>query len=224
MLMETVFEKIQISETQGQVTTGTCLPENPSHLLIIGHGAGADMHHHFMEGLAEALAELNLASMRFNFPSMENRKGRPDIPAVAHKTIVQVVKYASKKYPALPLVLGGKSFGGRMASQVMALHHLPEVRALVFYGFPLHAAGKPGIERAQHLDNVKVPMLFLQGDRDTLARPDLLEPLLEKIPLAELRIYPGGDHSFKFPAKSGIREKEALEKLAHDTLQFVRRL
>lgn len=222
--METIFEKVQISETLGQVTTGTCFPENPSHLLIIGHGAGAGMHHHFMEGLAKALAELDLASMRFNFPYMENRRGRPDIPAVAHKTIVQVVRYASKKYPALPLVLGGKSFGGRMASQVMALHNLPEVRALVFYGFPLHAPGKPGIERAQHLYDVRVPMLFLQGDRDTLARPDLLEPLLEKIPLAELRMYPGADHSFKFPAKTGIREKDALEKLADDTLRFVRKL
>ncbi len=221
--MQILKEKVEISDSIGSVSTVTTLPEQPTHLLILGHGAGADMNHRFMEGLAHSLATNNLATVRYNFPYMENRKGRPDIPAVAHKTIEQVVKTSHRLYPNLPLVLCGKSFGGRMASQTMAKFQLPSIRGLVFYGFPLHAPAKPGIERAEHLYEVKVPMLFLQGDKDSLARLDLLQPLVKKLKLATLKIYEGADHSFKFSKKSGISEEDVFYMLAEDTVEFCRK-
>jgi predicted alpha/beta-hydrolase family hydrolase len=222
--MQIIKDKVDISDSIGSVSTVTMLPEQPTHLLILGHGAGADMNHRFMEGLAHSLASNNLATLRYNFPYMENRKGRPDIPAVAHKTIEQVVKTSHLQYPKLPLVLSGKSFGGRMASQTMAKFQLPSIKGLVLYGFPLHAPAKPGIDRAEHLYEVKVPMLFLQGDKDSLAHLDLLQPLLKKLKLATLKIYEGADHSFKFSKKSGISEGDVFNMLAEDTVEFCRKL
>ncbi|NND33507.1 MAG: alpha/beta hydrolase [Saprospiraceae bacterium] len=219
--MKKVEGKVQISDSIGEISILSYLPDAPSYILILGHGAGAGMHHKFMEDLALALLELNIGTIRYNFPYMENKKGRPDVPAVAHKTILQVVKHIAAAHKNVALILAGKSFGGRMASQAMAKHRLPNIKGLVFYGFPLHSPAKPGVERAEHLFEVEVPMLFLQGSKDNLARIDLLEPLLTKLPLASSVIYEGGNHSFRFGKKLGIDVEKAIAMLASDTKKFL---
>ncbi|MDH3651491.1 MAG: dienelactone hydrolase family protein, partial [Saprospiraceae bacterium] len=143
----------------------------------------------------------------------------PDFPAVAHSTIEAVVEYACKQTD-LPIFVGGKSFGGRMSSQWMAKNNNSNVAGLVFYGFPLHSPAKPGAERADHLFDIKVPMLFLQGDRDSLARLNLLQPVVDRLPLAELIVFDGANHSFRFLKSMNISEHQAWEKLATATLKF----
>ncbi|MCB0689691.1 MAG: dienelactone hydrolase family protein, partial [Saprospiraceae bacterium] len=165
--------------------------------------------------------EYGIGTIRYNFPYMEKKIKRPDPPAIAHKAILQIIRHATNEYPGLVKILGGKSFGGRMASQLIAKDSLPEIQALIFYGFPLHSPAKPGTDRAAHLFEINIPMLFLQGDRDTLARLELLQPLLEKLPTAELHIFEGADHSFKFLKKSGIDETKALDLLASETSRFL---
>ena len=220
--MKETTAKIFISEQIGEISTITLRPASATYLLILGHGAGAGMTHRFMEGLSEALAKVGIGSLRYNFPYMENKKGRPDVPAIAHKTIVEVIGYAAETHrDKYELVLSGKSFGGRMASQAMAKYKFPQIKALVFYGFPLHSPAKPGVDRADHLKSIDVPMLFLQGSRDALARLDLLEPLLADLPKATPLIYEGGDHSFKFGKKTGIDPEAALQMLSNDTRDFL---
>lgn len=216
--------RIKINEAIGYTSIITMVPTSPKALIILGHGAGAGMEHRFMQGLAESLAAHNLATVRYNFPYMENKKGRPDRPPVAHQTIRSVVTYSDSEYPGLTKILAGKSFGGRMASQTMAEEDLDSVSALVFYGFPLHSPAKPGTERASHLFEVKVPMLFLQGDRDNLARIDLLEPLIERLDLATLKIFEGADHSFRFLKKFNVDEQKALHLLAESTAHFLQEI
>lgn len=213
-----------VSPKIGEVSLISLLPDQPKALIILGHGAGANMEHRFMKGLSEHLAQVGLASLRFNFPYMENKTGRPDRPPVAHETIRAVCDHADSALPNLLKILAGKSFGGRMSSQTMAMYRLPSIAALVFYGFPLHAPAKPGIDRADHLFEVTVPMLFLQGDRDNLARLELLEPLLQRLPLAHLQIFAGADHSFHYLKKYSIGEELSLELLAQATLDFILRL
>ena len=188
--------------------------------MILGHGAGAGMDHKFMVALAEALAHENIATLRYQFPYMEKGKGRPDVPNVAHKTIERVIEETASSTD-LPMILAGKSFGGRMASQLLAKKEMNQVKGLVFYGFPLHAPAKPGNERGDHLKGVKVPMLFLQGDRDALARLELLTPLLDQISLAKLEVLSGANHGFSFTKKSGISESEGYELLASHTRTFL---
>jgi predicted alpha/beta-hydrolase family hydrolase len=155
------------------------------------------MDHAFMVMLSESLAAVDIGTMRFNFPFTENKKGRPDTPAVAHQTIEAAINKARDKYPDLPLFAAGKSFGGRMSSQYLATHPEAEVQGIIFYGFPLHAAGKPSIDRADHLKEVKVPKLFLQGTKDTLAQWDLIEQVCGSLKKAKLVKLGGADHSFK---------------------------
>lgn len=174
------------------------IPEKPKAVLTLAHGAGAGMHHSFMVELATALAEAaGIATLRFNFPFMENKKGRPDQPAVAHETIAAAINHAHATLPALPLFAAGKSFGGRMTSQCLALTPRPEVKGIVFYGFPLHPSGKPSIERAEHLKAVKGKMLFLQGTKDELATWDLIESVCRSLPKATLVKIEGANHAFK---------------------------
>lgn len=217
-------ELVEISPAIGKISTISLIPKDSNYLMILGHGAGANMEHRFMQGLSEALADRGIATLRYNFPYMEHKKGRPDTPKVAHETIIEVINYAKGNNPDLPLILAGKSFGGRMASQVMANIQSEVVKALVFYGFPLHSPAKPGIERGDHLFKVRVPMLFLQGNRDTLAKEELLKPLIERLDLAHLKMFSGGDHSFKFPKKSGIDEIGAFNLLADATNEFLQSL
>jgi predicted alpha/beta-hydrolase family hydrolase len=155
------------------------------------------MDHAFMVALADALAGMDIATLRFNFPFAENKKGRPDTPAVAHATIAAAVAETRKAFPKLPLYLAGKSFGGRMSSQLHSAHPDPAVKGIIFYGFPLHPSGKPSTERAEHLKAITVPMLFLQGTKDTLATWELIEPLCATLPTATLVKLEGADHSFK---------------------------
>jgi predicted alpha/beta-hydrolase family hydrolase len=182
------------------------------------------MEHPFMDQLARKLAEYRIGTLRFNFAYMEKGKGAPDRPKKAHPAILAAVKEAQKYAGTLPLLAGGKSFGGRMTSQVAANGELEGVKGIVYYGFPLHAPGKPGIERAAHLSDITIPQLFLQGTRDTLARFDLITEVCEKLDNAHLVKMEGGDHSFKTLKRSGITHEEAVEQLAKETADFVAKL
>ena len=160
---------LEVSRAIGTVSAEYVIPEVPKCVMTLAHGAGAGMHHSFMVALASSLAAAGIATLRFNFPFIEHKKGRPDMPAIAHETIAAAIDHAHKSYPSLPLFAAGKSFGGRMTSQYLAAHPRPEVKGIVFYGFPLHPSGKPSTDRAAHLREVKAKMLFLQGTRDDLA-------------------------------------------------------
>jgi len=165
--------------------------------MTLAHGAGAGMNHAFMTSLATSLSAVGIATLRFNFPFVEHKKVRPDNPAVAHQTIAAAITNAQETFPSLPLFASGKSFGGRMTSQYLALHPRPEVKGVIFYGFPLHPSGKPSIERAEHLKDVKTNMLFLQGTKDDLASWDLIESVCSSLPKASLVRIEGANHMFK---------------------------
>ena len=194
------------------------VPEKSTCVITLAHGAGAGMNHAFMTTLAKSLAELNIATLRFNFPFVENKKGRPDIPAVAHQTIEAAIHQAHELFPSLPLFVSGKSFGGRMSSQYLATHPNAIVRGIIFYGFPLHPPRKPGIERADHLKDVKAPMLFLQGTRDELATWDLIETVCTSLRRATLIKIEGADHAFK----AGKRDIIAL--LANSSKDWIEKI
>lgn len=181
---------------------------------VMAHGAGAGMAHPFMVAVANGLAERGIASLRFQFPFMEQGSKRPDTPKVAQGAVRAAVAEASQRLPKLPLFAGGKSFGGRMTSQAQAASPLPAVRGLVFLGFPLHPAGKPSDERAAHLATVHIPMLFLQGTRDHLANLHLLQGLAGRLGArATLRLFSDADHSFHVPARTGRIDSELMVEL-----------
>src|SRR5688572_11728153 len=172
-------------------------PAKAKACYVLAHGAGAGMAHPFMEAVALELGERGIATLRYQFPYMEERSRRPDPPRIAHAAVRAAVEEAGRRLPKLPLVAGGKSFGGRMTSQARAASPLPGVRGLAFLGFPLHPAGRPSDERARHLLDVQIPMLFVQGSRDALADPTLLQPLIEQLGArATLQLLPGAGHSF----------------------------
>lgn len=202
--------KIKISRAIGSVSAESMIPKESKAVIIIAHGAGAGMNHEFMAAIARSLADKDIASLRFNFPFMENKKGRPDTPAVAHQTIEAVINKTKKLFPALPLFVSGKSFGGRMTSQYLSINHATKVSGIIFYGFPLHAPGKPSIERADHLKEVKVPMLFLSGSRDEFATWKLLSKVCSALTLAELIKIEGANHSFKAGKRDVISELAVL--------------
>ena len=194
-------------------------PEGAKALYLFAHGAGAGMTHKAMDSCARRLATRGIATLRFQFPYMEKGSKRPDPPRIAHAAVRAAVAEAARLAPDLPLFAGGRSFGGRMTSQAQAIEPLAGVRGLAFLGFPLHPAGKPGIERAEHLARVAVPMLFVSGDRDALAELDLLEPVVANLGTrATLHLVAHADHSLKVPAKSGRTadeaEAEALDAIA----------
>jgi len=195
--MKTQPLSLEVSPAIGNVSGECIIPEKATCIMSLAHGAGAGMNHSFMITLAKSLSEAGIATMRFNFPFTENKKGRPDPPAAAHKTIEASIVKAKELFPKLPLFVAGKSFGGRMTSQYLSSHHDTSVKGIIFYGFPLHPAGKPSTERADHLKDVKIPMLFLQGTRDALATWDLIESVCTSLPLAKLVRLEGADHSFK---------------------------
>lgn len=180
------------------------LPHDACCCYVLAHGAGAGMRHPFLESTARLLAERGVATLRYEFAYMERRGRRPDPPAVAVARVREAVDEAARRAPGLPLIAGGKSFGGRMTSTAQAESPLPGVRGLAFLGFPLHPPGRPGTERAEHLLGVNVPMLFLQGTRDEFARLDLLRPVVRRLgERATLHLVEQGDHSFKVPAAVG---------------------
>ncbi len=189
-------------------------PARPRACLVLAHGAGAGMTHPFMTSVATGLAEEGIATLRYNFPYMEAKSGRPDRPPVAVATVRAAVAEATTLMPGLPLFAGGKSFGGRMTSTAQAEAPLPGVRGLVFLGFPLHPPGKPSDQRAAHLDDVAVPMLFLQGTRDTFAERGLLEPLCRRLGRrATLHLFDDGDHSFHVRKASGRTDADVLREM-----------
>ena len=197
-------------------------PADATHALVLAHGAGAGMEHAFMGDLAAALAREGVATLRFQFPYMEQGSKRPDVPRVAHAAVRAAVDEATRRWPDLPLFAGGKSFGGRMTSQAQALSPLPGVRGLVFFGFPLHPAGKPAAERGEHLLQVGCPMLFLQGTRDELAEMSLLRALIERLGArATLDAVDDADHSFHVPARSGRTDAQVRAGLLDALVRWV---
>lgn len=200
------------------------VPKEPIAAYVLAHGAGAGMAHPFMAAVAAGLAKRSIATLRYQFPYMERGSKRPDTPAVAHAAVRAAVAEAVRRLPGVPLVAGGKSFGGRMTSQAQAAEPLPEVHGLVFLGFPLHPAGKPGTERAAHLDQVRVPMLFLQGTNDELADFELVTSVVEHLgEQATLAPVPDADHSFHVPARSGRKDAEVLEALLDVAAEWIGR-
>lgn len=203
-------------DIEGVGTVSALLTEaaRPRACFVFAHGAGAGMRHSFMEQVAAGLADRGVTTLRFNFPYMENGSRRPDSPAVAHAAIRTAVAVAARLCPDLPLIAGGKSFGGRMTSQAQAKAPLPRVRGIAFFGFPLHLDGKPSTERADHLAKVDIPMLFLQGTRDKLADIGLVATVIEKLgPRATLHVVEGGDHSFQVLKRSGRSNDETMEEI-----------
>ena len=198
----------------GDVSGLLLRPDGARLLYVLAHGAGAGMRHPFLEDVARRLAERGIATLRYQFPYMEQRARRPDPPAVAAATVRAAVAEAGRAAPGLPLVAGGKSFGGRMTSTAQAEQPLPGVRGLVFLGFPLHPPGRPGDKRAEHLAQVRIPMLFVQGDRDEFADLKLLRPVVTQLgERATLHLVEGGDHSFHVLKRSGKTAADVMGEL-----------
>jgi uncharacterized protein len=199
------------------------LPPRPRACYVFAHGAGAGMTHSFMATVAQGLAERGIATLRYQFSYMEKGSKRPDPPAVAHTAVRAAVAEAARRCPGLPLIAGGKSFGGRMTSQTQASAPLDGVVGLAFFGFPLHPAGKPSDDRAKHLSGIKIPMLFLQDTRDSLAELKLLEPLIKRLGRsATLHRVEGADHSFHVPVRSGRNDAEVMREILDAFADWVR--
>ena len=203
----TVGENIRVSAL-------SLVPPKASACYVLAHGAGAGMTHPFLTAVAAELYARSIATLRYQFPYMEAKSNRPDPPRLAQATVRAAVEEASRLTPKLPLIAGGKSFGGRMTSQAQAAEPLANVRALVFLGFPLHAAGNPSRERGLHLADIRVPMLFLQGTRDTLADLAQLNPLVASLgKRATLKLLADADHSFHVPVKTGRKDSDVLAEM-----------
>jgi hypothetical protein len=197
-------------------------PEAATASIVLAHGAGAGMAHKSMTAIAEGLAERNIATLRYNFPYMERGSRRPDAPALAHATVRAAVAEAARLAPGLPLLAGGRSFGGRMTSQAQAEEALTRVRGLVFFAFPLHPPGKPGVERAQHLADISIPQLFLQGSRDEFAQLGLLQATVAGLgDRATLMLFEAADHAFHVPARTGRRDADVLNEMLDATRDWV---
>jgi predicted alpha/beta-hydrolase family hydrolase len=187
-------------------------PKDARACYVLAHGAGAGMKHPFMAAVAAGLAKRGIATLRYQFLYMERGSKRPDPPKLAHAAVRAAVAEAARQMLGLPLIAGGKSFGGRMTSQAQALAPMDGVRGLAFLGFPLHPAKQPSSERGKHLSDVRVPMLFLQGTRDTLAAQDEIEALCKVLgPRATLKLFEGADHSFHVPARSGRTDAQVMD-------------
>ena len=218
-------EPISIVGETVRVSGLALAPADARACYVVAHGAGAGMTHPFMQAIAEGFAQRGIATLRYQFPYMEAGRKRTDQPALAHATVRAAVAEAQRRFPKLPLVAGGKSFGGRMTSQAQAAAPLPGVCGLVFLGFPLHPAKRPSSDRARHLADVQVPMLFLQGTRDALAERDQLEPVCTALGTrATLRLFADADHSFHVPARTGRKDAEVRAELLDVAAEWIKRL
>jgi predicted alpha/beta-hydrolase family hydrolase len=218
--------RVAIAVGDEQVSGLFLRPANPKALYLFAHGAGVGMTHPSMESNARGLAARGIATLRYQFPYMEKGSRRPDPPRIAHSAVRAAAAKAVELAPDLALFAGGRSFGGRMTSQAQAESPVPTVRGLAFLGFPLHPAGKPGIERAEHLARVQIPMLFVSGARDALAELDLLKPVVADLgEQASFHVVRDADHSLNVPARSGRTsadaEAEALDAMAEWMLDRV---
>jgi predicted alpha/beta-hydrolase family hydrolase len=209
----------------GATTSGLLVaPASARACYVFAHGAGAGMNHAFMAGMADGLVQRGIATLRFQFPYMEHGSKRPDAPAVAQAAVRAAVLEAARQLPGLPLFAGGKSYGGRMTSQAQAAQPLPGVRGIVFVGFPLHPAGKPSVERAKHLADIALPMLFLQGTRDELAELELIRQQTSKLEgRATLHVVDGADHSFHVLVRSGRTDAQVREELQDAMVRWMAR-
>ena len=215
MPLETRELRFLASRSAGEVSALLVRPEDARCLLVLGHGAGAGMRHRFLEALAGRLARDRVATFRYQFPYLEQGTSGPSPRPILMATVRSAVAAATEASGGLPLLAGGKSMGGRMTSLAAAVEPLAGVRGLVFFGFPLHPAGRPGIDRAAHLSEVTVPMLFLQGTRDNLADLTLLRPVCDELgSLAHLHVVDGADHSFHVLKRSGRTDEEVIEELS----------
>jgi predicted alpha/beta-hydrolase family hydrolase len=211
--------------TAGAVSGLLLRPADARRVYVLAHGAGAGMRHPFLDVVAHRLAERGIATLRYQFPYIERGSRRPDPPAVAEATVRAAVAEAARVVPGVPLVAGGKSFGGRMTSSAQANSPLPGVVGIAFLGFPLHSPGRPGISRAAHLERVAVPMLFLQGTRDEFAELSLLRPVVQRLgPRAILHLVEDGDHSFKVLKRSGRTDGEVMLEIVDAIAGWVLRI
>ena len=219
-------EKLQfVVEDGGEVSALMLRPAKPRWVMALAHGAGAGMAHPFLAALAEELAEVGMATLRYQFPYMEQKRRVPDRPPILTATVAAAVRAAKKEVPGAPLLAGGKSMGGRMTSTAASQGQLDDVRGLVFFGFPLHPPKQPGTKRAEHLAKVRIPMLFLQGTRDTLADLTLLRPICAGLGgRTTLHIVESGDHSFHVLKSSGKTDGEILRELAETTAAWAKNL
>jgi uncharacterized protein len=198
----------------GTVSALLCRPRDAIACYVLAHGAGAGMNHAFLASVSEGLAARRIATLRYQFPFMERGSRRPDAPPLAHSTVRAAIALAFDQMPDLPLFAGGKSFGGRMTSQAQAIAPLPQLRGLVFLGFPLHPAKKPSLDRAAHLAQVECPMLFVQGTRDELADVELICSVADQLGArAALHWFADADHSFHVPARSGQTDQQVLDSI-----------
>lgn len=219
-------EELTILPGQGRGPVSALLerPRDEWLLYVLAHGAGAGMRHRFLESMAGALADRGVATLRYQFPYMETGSRRPDSPVIAEATVQAAVRQALGLSPSVPVVAGGKSFGGRMTSGAAA-RSLPGAQGLAFLGFPLHPPGRPSTSRADHLDNVEVPMLFLQGTRDQFAQLDLITGVCARLgSRATLHLIEGADHSFGVPKRSGRSASSVLDELADTLVRWARSL
>jgi predicted alpha/beta-hydrolase family hydrolase len=208
-------QKLKIEVDRGDSVSALLLrPISARACYVFAHGAGAGMTHPFMETVATGLCERDIATLRYQFPYMEKASKGPDPPPIAHAAVRAAAAEAVRRCPELVLVAGGKSFGGRMTSQAQAIAPLAGVRGLAFLGFPLHPAGKPSDIRAKHLSDIQIPILFVQGTRDKLAEPQLLEPVVKRLgKLASLHQVQEADHSFHIAARTGRNDREVMREV-----------
>jgi hypothetical protein len=212
--MKVEERRFRATPSRGEVSALLLRPPRATALYVLGHGAGAPMDHPFMEGAARGLAERGVATLRYQFPYSEAGRKAPDPAPVLQQTVRSAVAEAARLADGLPLLAGGKSMGGRMTSLAAAEEPLPGLRGIAFFGFPLHAAGRPSSERGEHLTRVGLPMLFLQGTRDDLADLSLLRPLLDRVtPPPTVHVVDGADHGFRVPKHSGRTDAQVLEDL-----------
>lgn len=221
--MASVLEHtFRATSSSGDVSAVLELPDDAKALYAFAHGAGAGMRHPFMEAVTDRLTALRVATFRYQFPYMQAGRKGPNPAPVLVKTVRSAVAEASRLAPTLPLVAGGKSMGGRMTSMAAAAEVLPGVRGLAFFGFPLHAPGRNSAERGEHLDDIGLPMLFLQGTRDKLADLTLLTPLLERLsPVPTLSVVEGADHSFHVLKRSGRTDEQVLDEICGTFAEWV---
>jgi predicted alpha/beta-hydrolase family hydrolase len=217
--------RLHISDTIGEVSAFLLRPPDAWLLYVLAHGAGAGMRHQFLEGISATLAAQGVATLRYQFPYMEAGRGRPDVPSVLEVTARAAVTKAGEIVPELPVIAGGKSLGGRMTSGAAAASPLERVKGLAFLGFPLHPPGQPGIRRADHLNQVDVPMLFLQGTRDGFAQLELITEVCRNLGhRATLHFVEGGDHSFGVLKRTGRTADQVREELAGTIARWARTL
>jgi len=217
--------RFEATRSSGEVSAILMRPENARWLLVLGHGAGAGMRHSFMEAVAQQLARNGIATLRYQFPYIEQGRKSPNPLPILMKTVRSAVAAALDAAVDLPLIAGGKSLGGRMTSSAAAKEPLPGVKGLIFFGFPLHAPGRQSNDRAAHLYDVNIPMLFLQGTRDKLADLEFLRPVCDKLGTqATLHTFEWADHGFHVPKKSGRTDREVIEELGQTAGDWVMKL